>query len=216
MYCAIIGDIVSSRKYENRQQLQEKFDQAINQINIEYNDYIASNFTITLGDEFQGLLSTPHLSYEIIKKIRELLSPVKLVFGVGIGDMATNFNKEISIGSDGPVYHRARKMLIKAKKNDPTIQYLSEYEEDKLINGLLHFIESCTQKRTKRQKEVIKLYNRYKSQYKVADMLDINQSAVSRILKDGLYYEVSNAEEIIVEFLKKKYDSSFEITRVDV
>ncbi len=205
MFCAIIGDIISSKKYKNRQQLQEKFNQVITEINNEYNSHIASNFTVTLGDEFQGLLLSPYVSYEIIKKIRELFSPVKLVFGVGIGDMHTDFNKEISIGSDGPAYHRARNMVMKAKKKDPTIQYSSGYEEDNLINGLLYFIESCTKKRTKRQKEVIKYYTQYKSQYKVAEFLDIDQSTVSKILRDSYYHEVSNAEEKIMQFLREKY-----------
>lgn len=208
MYCAIIGDIVSSRKYKDRQKLQHKFQQAMDQINHHYNDHIASNFTITLGDEFQGLLFTPSISYNIIQEIREALSPVQLVFGVGVGDIETNFSKEISIGSDGPVYHRARDMVMKAKLKGPSLQYSLGSEEDSLINGLLYFIESCTKKRTKRQKEVIYHYNKNKNQYETAKQLNIDQSTVSRILRDALYYEVLNAEEVIIGFLHEKYESN--------
>ena len=71
VYCAIIGDIVKSKKIPNRQEIQDLFYCVLKEINIEFNDIIASDFTITLGDEFQGLILKPSLSYDIIKKIKQ-------------------------------------------------------------------------------------------------------------------------------------------------
>lgn len=206
LYCAIIGDIIDSRKIKYRQEAQIKFRNVLNTINCNYNDCIASNFTITLGDEFQGLLTKPYLCYEIINEIKEKMRPIEFVFGIGIGEILTDIYKNISIGSDGPAYHYARDMIIKAKKRLPKICYFSNSNEDALVNSLLHFIESCTKRRTKKQLEAISLYDEYKSQYTVAEKLQLStQSTVSDLLNNAFYYEVKNAEENIIQFLKDKY-----------
>lgn len=54
MYCALIGDLISSTKIQSkeRKRLQEKLKLLIDRVNSDYKDYIAANFLITLGDEF--------------------------------------------------------------------------------------------------------------------------------------------------------------------
>lgn len=207
VYCAIIGDIVKSKKIPNRQEIQDLFYSVLMEINIEFDNDIASNFTITLGDEFQGLISKPSLSYEIIKIIKQRMSPVELVFGVGIGEMKTTIKKEISIGSDGPAYHYARNMVEKAKKIRPSIRYYSDTASDELINGLLYFAESCINSRTAKQVEVVKLFDELKFQKEVAKRLNKSQSTISGMLLNAFYYEVANAEEEIKSFLKTKFEN---------
>lgn len=207
VYCAIIGDIVNSKKIPNRQEIQDLFFSVLMEINMEFDNNIASDFTITLGDEFQGLISKPSLSYEIIKKIKQKMSPIDLVFGVGIGGMSTRIQKAISIGSDGPAYHYARNMVEKAKKKRPSIRYYSGGTSDELINGLLYFTESCINSRTAKQVEAVKLYDELKSQKEVANRLNKTQGAISGILLNAFYYEVANAEEEIRLFLKNKFEN---------
>ena len=207
VYCAIIGDIVNSKKILNRQEIQDLFYSVLKEINMEFDNNIASDFTITLGDEFQGLISKPSLSYEIIKKIKQKMSPVELVFGVGIGEMNTRIQRAISIGSDGPAYHYARNMVEKAKKKRPSIRYYSGTTSDELINGLLYFTESCINSRTAKQVEAVKLYDELKSQKEVAKRLNKSQGAISGILFNAFYYEVANAEEEIRLFLKSKFEN---------
>ncbi|MGB4438298.1 MAG: SatD family protein, partial [Sedimentibacter sp.] len=55
-YIAIIGDIVNSKKIDNRNDVQIKLKSLLKRIDEKYTDDIASDFMITLGDEFQGLL----------------------------------------------------------------------------------------------------------------------------------------------------------------
>ena len=57
-YIAIIGDIKNSKKIVDRGAIQEHLKKILDNINLKYSDCIASKFTITLGDEFQGLLTT--------------------------------------------------------------------------------------------------------------------------------------------------------------
>lgn len=203
-YCAIIGDIVGSKNIKDRQKIQDEFNRVLNKTNEKFDDFIASNFTITLGDEFQGLLFKPDISLEIIEYIRERMDPVELVFGVGIGHMETAFTKETSIGSDGPAYWYARKMVEKAKNKKPTICYYSNSPEDELINSLLYLSESIIKSRTKKQREIMKQYWVLGSQEKVAEKLGISQSAVSQALQSALAKQIESCNYSIRNFLKSK------------
>lgn len=205
-YCAIIGDIVGSRDIKNRQEVQDQFNTALKKANKKYDSYIASNFLVTLGDEFQGLLHTPSLSLEIIEFIRGKMYPVELVFGIGIGPMETKFSKKSSVGSDGPAYWYARKMVEKAKYKKPSICLFSNSPEDELINSLILFVETSTNSQTKKQQEVVKLYNQFGSQYKVAEKLNISQSAVSGTLQKAFFKEIKSSIDSISEFLKSKWE----------
>ena len=55
-HIAIIGDIKDLKKINNRNEVQKKLIKVLDQINEKYNEDISSNFIVTLGDEFQGLL----------------------------------------------------------------------------------------------------------------------------------------------------------------
>ena len=56
-YFAVIGDIIDSKKINNRYQDQKTLETCLNDLNNEYQAVLVSKFSITLGDEFQGLLS---------------------------------------------------------------------------------------------------------------------------------------------------------------
>ena len=207
-YCAIIGDIANSRKLDNRLEVQSKFIHVIEKsVNENYSRYIASNFTVTLGDEFQGLLykEYTHSSYEIIRFIKKQLAPVNLVFGVGVGAMVIEPEHEISIRSDGPAYYNARSAVSKAKEKKPSICYYTGSVEDELINSIIYLIEGIEKKMTHKQQEVIELYKRLKSQSKTAEKLNIMQSTVSRILNNAGYYQITDAEDTISAYYKKIY-----------
>ena len=77
---------------------------------------IAAKFIITLGDEFQELMSASWPSVKIIETIIKDLYPHNVRFGVGINNIYTDIQSERALGADGPAYHLAREAL-KIKKN---------------------------------------------------------------------------------------------------
>lgn len=202
-YCAIIGDIVNSKELVNRQEVQCRLDSAFSEINTSYSNDIASNFAITIGDEFQGLLYQPSISYKLIKHIKKMIEPVRCGFGVGIGELYARYN-EFYFG-DGPAWHYARKMVdILAKKKEPSIRYFSNSNTDELINALLILIECCVKSRTPDQTKIIQFYEEFKSQQKVAHLSQITHSSINKMLNNRFYYEVINAEIQIEAFLSKR------------
>lgn len=123
-YIAIIGDIKNSKNIEERGKFQNKLNKILNEINEIYSDSISSNFTITLGDEFQGLLHSGEHVMDIIQYIKKESYPIKIRFGIGIGAITTDINSAISIGADGPGYYKARdsieQLKVLEKKNEST------------------------------------------------------------------------------------------------
>lgn len=110
-YVAMIGDIKESKKIDGRNMVQEKLNHILNHINERYSSDISAKFVITLGDEFQGLLSVNDHLLEIIKYIQREMYPVRLRFGIGIGEIYTDIFHEAAIGADGPAYYAAREAI---------------------------------------------------------------------------------------------------------
>ena len=111
MYYAIIGDIKESKKIINRYEVQEKLKEILVKVNFVYQADIAANFLITLGDEFQGILKKSENVLEIIKYIQREMYPIRVRFGIGVGEISTKIDKKAAIGADGPAFYAARDMI---------------------------------------------------------------------------------------------------------
>ncbi len=112
-YIAIIGDIIKSKNIQNRYDTQEKLRSVLASINMEYSEDIASNFMITLGDEFQGLLKNGTNVIDVILKIEKNMYPVQFRFGIGIGEITTKIDRMMPLGADGPAYSNARNKRLR-------------------------------------------------------------------------------------------------------
>ena len=158
MYCAIIGDIINSKKIRNRNLIQEKIKEILCLVNKRYEDNIASPFAITLGDEFQGLLKDCSVSLEIITLINLKMYPIKIRYGIGVGNITTEINKEACIGSDGPAFWNARQAINYIHENNDygvsktfvKIEFADENKE-KTINNTLQLCDLYEYKWTNSQ-----------------------------------------------------------------
>lgn len=208
---AIIGDIIDSKKIDenNRRVLQSKLSSTLSEINEEYKEDIVSNFIITLGDEFQGILNKSQYLFEIIEKIQFNISDVQFRFGIGIGKIYTDINREASIGFDGPAYHKARKSIsiLKNNKNFQNI-YIesSDIVFDEELNAHLFWVCNCFNNWSPLQKKIVKLkikdYNII--QAKISDILHIDQSLVSRSIKASNFENYNLSKKSIIKLLETK------------
>lgn len=215
IYYAIIGDIKSSKVLNDRFNIQEKLKRTLININLTYKNDIAANFLITLGDEFQGLLLNAGNILQIVKFIQREMYPVKIRFGIGIGDVLTEINKEAAIGADGPAFYAARNMLLemhelenKIKIQAPDIQ-LAEYKdkqnfEIKEINTMLSLVKTIEDGWSDKQRYTIwdMMINKG-SQEACALRMETSQSTVARRLADGKYVVYVNALNVIEEAIVK-------------
>ena len=214
VYIALIGDIKESRCLENRFEIQMKMKRILEKINKDYEKDISSKFLITLGDEFQGLLNNGNNLLKIIQDIQIMLHPVKLRFGIGVGEISTVINPEMALGADGPGYYNARKAIEDLKYNekrkkavlaDVRIEMNSNTSvQSMLINTIFELMKAIEIEWSERQREIIwDMIKHQDGQKNSAMRLGITQSAVQKALASARYYTyvkaIDNLEKVLGE-----------------
>lgn len=203
-YVAVIGDLKNSKSIEDRRIVQEKLNKVLEEINSDYNEFLSAKFIITLGDEFQGLLSDGSSVMKILSRIERQMYPVMLRFGIGVGGITTAINPAMSIGADGPGFYCARTAIVSLKENENKKQIFSgdirvEFEEDKkeikdLINVVFNLMASLKSGWSDRQREIIwRTLENNDTQAEIAENFGITQPTVNRILATGKYYAYKDA-----------------------
>ena len=213
-YIAIIGDIKKSKKLKDRYIVQNQLKNLLNNINVKYRKDISSKFTITLGDEFQGLLHDGSNVMNIIEEIQRDIYPVEIRFGIGVGQITTEINFDMAIGADGPGYYKAREAIEYLKENERKNKTHSsdiriEIDGDNgkasiMINTILSLLAVVKYNWTDRQREIIwDIVKHQDSQAKCAARLKVAQSTIQRSLVNGNYYAYKDAMDTIGNVLKE-------------
>ena len=217
-YIAIIGDIKNSKSIEERRDFQNKLNNILNEINEIFSNSISSNFTITLGDEFQGLLHSGEHVMDIIQYIKREVYPIKIRFGIGIGAITTDIDSTMSIGADGPGYHKARdsieQLKVLEKKNESTygdVQIKIDGDnnlQELLLNSILKLMYCIEKGWTKKQRQVVNyaLFEK-KTQTETAQYFNVSQSNIQQILSKTHFYAYRDAFDSVNKILSEvKYD----------
>jgi len=213
-YLVIIGDVIKSRDIKDRGRFQSIFQDEINThmsfprpVDIKNN--IVSQFTITIGDEFQGVLNLASnlfkfiLNFELAIKGHKSYNKLNFRYGFGVGKIVTKINRESAIGMDGPAFYHARESIEKAKKFNLKYCFKSTLKEDDNINTLLQWLSLETQKWNYRKSQIFELYINSRTQKQIAESLDISQPAVSKTLKNAPVELVIKTENLIEHEINK-------------
>ena len=196
MYLALIADVIDSKMVQERLDLQKQVEKTLQKMNELFGDYLASRFTLTLGDEFQALLEVDAPVFQIIDTLRSELTPTQLRFGIGLGEIVTAIDPLQSVGADGPAYWNARAAInFVHQKNDygNTQIYFSSGKEnqDYFVNALIASGEAIRSGWRESQEEILlnllkrSVYSETFSQQDLAQSLAINPSALSKRLKSS-------------------------------
>ena len=196
MYLALIADVIDSKMVQERFDLQKQLEKTLQTMNELFGEFLASSFTLTLGDEFQALLKVDAPVFQIIDTLRSELTPTQLRFGIGLGEILTDIDPLQSIGADGPAYWNARAAInLVHQKNDygNTQIYFSSGKEkqDFFVNALIASGEAIRSGWRGSQEEILLdllkrfVYSENFSQQDLAQSLDINPSALSKRLKSS-------------------------------
>ena len=196
MYLALIADVIDSKMVQERFDLQKQVEKTLQKMNELFGDYLASRFTLTLGDEFQALLKVDAPIFQIIDTLRSELTPTQLRFGIGLGEIVTAIDPLQSVGADGPAYWNARAAInFVHQKNDygNTQIYFSSGKENKdfFVNALIASGEAIRSGWRDSQEEILlnllkrSVYSESFSQQDLAQSLAINPSALSKRLKSS-------------------------------
>lgn len=208
-YTAIIGDMENSRLIADREKAQIRLKNVLSSINEKYSSDISAVFMITLGDEFQGLLNCGRNVIKIIEEIEYSMYPIKIRFGIGIGDITTEINHDMPLGADGPAYYNARDMIdslkaLKGKASEYNIKIKSGSNEDILLNTVFSLLYTVKNQWTDKQREIVHFaYSLSLKQVELAERFNAAQSTIQQILKRGDYARYKNAMEVVEYTLSK-------------
>ena len=142
--------------------------------------------------------------------------PLKIRFGIGIGEILTKIDRKISLGSDGPCWWYARNMINDLKQNRKGLKRLSNIKisgiEDQnilnLININLSLCYSIKNNWTKEQKKVtdyiILNYGLTDNfvQKKIAASLNLSPVNINKKLKLSLFYDLIYSLQAITKILE--------------
>jgi len=179
---ALIVDMVGSREVSpvRRRKIQEKFTKLILYLNSIYSPYILSKFVITLGDEFQGLLSSATPIPDLMWDIQQRFLDRDLRVGAGFGVLFTPTQEE-AINVDGPALHNARAAIEKAKDLESLGGVFVGFGEmDHVMDGLARILSFHRSKLTRQQLRILELLRHRLSLTQIADQLGTTPRAVSK------------------------------------
>lgn len=199
----VLGDVVDSRKIQNREGFQEELDEILRDINDQRSNELSADFEIIKGiDEIGGVLTSPELVYQIQQEIAERIHPesIRLVAVHGRVDIGTDENSISKM--DGPAFAKADQLLSSIEKRgflfDMNVR--EDAYEDLLVDeiNLITFVKS---RWTERQMKIARLYRDLGVQTDVAEQLSISQQAVSKTLREARIKQILSIEDRINDAL---------------
>ncbi|UII25564.1 SatD family protein [Fulvivirga maritima] len=136
-YYIVMADIIDSSDKAGGS-LMHHFKEMVNSVNERLSEKIISPFTITLGDEFQGIVNSLQTAVEVIFLMDEILleaeEAYKLRFVINFGVIDTPINKEQAYEMLGEGLTVARRSLgeLKSAESDILVAGLDQPLEENL------------------------------------------------------------------------------------
>jgi hypothetical protein len=181
-YTAVIGDMLASRTLQPRMRLrvQLKFNDLIAQLNFRYRDALVSEFTITLGDEFQCILSNPAVLPDLIWDLARVQDLPRFRLGIGFGRIDTIIPPQ-AVNLDGPALHNARAAIEQAKTEKTFGGVFCGFGEttDIVANGIARLLQFHLSKRSPTQLRILDLLRAGNSQVEIAKIIRRTPQAVN-------------------------------------
>lgn len=136
------------------------------------------------------------------------MHPVGLRFGLGVGPLATEVNRQAAIGMDGPCLHRARAAIEAAQRAEPWLKVRGFGERfDDAVDGLAELVATVRGDWTDRQRELAFALREEPTQRAVAERFDLAPSTVSESLSVGHVHGIHDAERALAALLADRFEA---------
>jgi len=199
-----LGDIVSSRKIDNEINFQKRLEEACSLVNEKYREDIHADFKIIKGiDEVGGVLRSPVNFYGVMDTLLMKLYPYKMRMALVYDYIDVALETGDVSRMDGPSFHRASTMIEDLKKTKLLFRLsVKDRLLDTLIEGQVNLILLLKSHWSDNEYRIIKEYEEFGNQRKVAEALGISQQAVSKNITRSYWKEIRSIEEKLNEAIK--------------
>ncbi len=208
----LMADIVdSSRKSGNK--LMNDFKEVVRQANKRHSKYIASPLTITLGDEFQGVLKTVEgaiaVIFDLDRQLMQLKTPFRLRYVINEGAIETPINKKIAYGMMGPGLTQARERLTSMKTSKSRISItLNDKHLAAQMSLAMSVYQGISDSWTLAQRKVVSVFWEEASDYrKAATKLKKDPTVMWRRKKSLMIEEIDNLKKLVFLMINPAWEA---------
>ncbi len=208
-FSCVTCDLVASTSVPDRAQLQLRIEQVLQRANAEEAAGLVVPLSVTLGDEWQGLLRSAEAAFRLEFQLRRWLHPLRMRSGIGLGAVATAI-RERTAQMDGPCFHRSRAALLAAKKRHgpATVLDSGRPELDAWVNAGERLLLGVMDRWTGRQFECVMAWLDHGSEPAAARALGIAQPTLHKSVAAALGKEVQSMMEARNRFLAREATAS--------
>ncbi len=199
----ILGDVRQSRLIDDRTSAQIGLRQIVERINSEKPDLLQIPFSISGGDEIQGLLTDPADMVAAIDFLDLSSSLFGFRFGAGWGTVATPPASR-SWEMDGECFHRAREAIIRGKKEKRWVTVVGFGDEsDRILDSVFRIMQVIRDGWTKRQRLAVATRKVKVTQTATAEKRGLDDSTISKMRKAARSQQIEEREESIPIRIRK-------------
>ena len=201
-YSILMADVIKSRD-DTQNVIAGHLKQLTTDINHRSKKGILSPLTVTLGDEFQGVVTGTQAGLEIMILLEELMLeksiPFQLRYVLGKGPIQTPVNKEVAHGMLGRGLTETREKLNALKKED-TRFFVFGTENDMYFNNLFVLYQSVRDDWNIKDNKVIADFLRYDDYKTVAEKNNKTWSQMWKRKKSLKIREYNIIKQMILEY----------------
>lgn len=206
-YIVLMADIINSRK-SDQNELMVKFKRLIDEINKTHKKGILSPMTITLGDEFQGVLKNVSAAVSLILDLEEKLmldnAGFKLRYVLYEGKIDTPINSEIAYGMLGAGLTKAREALEMTKGTNSRYYFnLKKQHTAEALNNSMSILQNIIEDwKLDTDHELISTFLKWKDYKVVAETLGKTRSQIwkrHKNLKIEPYFAIKQVTQYIAD-----------------
>ncbi len=176
-----------------------KLRRALERVNHIFLPAIAEPLAVAGGGRVDGALADPAQAPLCISVARELVAPMLLRVGVGVGTVGPH--RDGGAG-DRDAYSMARSAQQLVIRDGGLTRYLGTGEAgDVLLGALCHLVDPLIRSRTLKQWEAIAAYRELGHQRAVAERLGVTRQSVGDRLSAGHRRAVEEADAAVATYL---------------
>jgi hypothetical protein len=198
----VLADVRDSRELTDRSELQGGLVRLIGRLNEQMSGPRDIPFSISGGDEIQGLLQDPSAAVSIIDDMDHLATTFRFRIGVGWGRVATP-RASRTWEMDGECFHLARAAIIRGKKEGRWVAVAGfPAAGDQILEGLYRGMQVIREGWTERQRLAVATRKTCSTQSETAEKLGLDDSTLSKMLKAASFKQLVEMETAATRLIR--------------
>ncbi len=205
----VIADIVHSRQLVGhaRSAAQRGFLRLVRRLNDVYAAALVAAFTVSRGDEFQGLLSDATILPDLVWTMEQEFPEALLHVGVGRGVVDTPVSHGANVLElDGPAFHNARAAVEDPRSSVGGVFLGFGRAGDEILNGFARLLARHRHELSERQRQILGFAREGANQTAIAKRIKKTRQAVSdhfRAAKVEAYLEAESGWRSALDLLTR-------------